>query len=286
MDVCLPPVEESYRFCRKAARNAGSNFVWALWMLPANSRRAMHALYAFARRTDDLADEDSGKTPAQRLHELTQWRMALEAALAGEPTGPILPALADVVRTYAIPRQHLFDLIAGVTRDLSPPDYATFAELEEYCHLVASSVGLACLPIWGCREERAIAPAKACGLAFQLTNILRDLREDAALGRCYLPREDFAACGYRREDLQTGDNEPAFAELMRMQIERTRQAYDRAAPTEQYLEGGPRRLFRAMFGTYHGLFARIAAEPTQVLRGRLRVGWGRKLAIAAGAWWG
>jgi phytoene synthase len=286
MDVCLPPVEESYRYCRRAARSAGSNFVWALWMLPATSRRAMHALYAFARHTDDLADEESGKTPAQRLEELTVWRISLEAALAGEPTGPILPALAHVVRAYAIPRQHLFDLIAGVTRDLSPPAYGTFAELEEYCHLVASSVGLACLPIWGCRDNRAIAPAKACGLAFQLTNILRDLREDAGLGRCYLPRADFAACGYSWEDLQAGDNEPAFAELMWMEIGRARQAYLHAAETERYLEGGSRRLFRAMFGTYRGLLERIAAEPAQVLRGRLRVGWGRKLAIAAGAWWG
>jgi phytoene synthase len=286
MDVCLPPVEESYRFCHQAARSAGSNFVWALWMLPASRRRAMHALYAFARHTDDLADGESPKPPAQRLQELIAWRISLEAALAGEPSGPILPALADVVRTYSIPRQHLFDLVAGVTRDLSPPDYATFAELEEYCHLVASSVGLACLPIWGCQDQRAIVPAKACGLAFQLTNILRDLREDAALSRCYLPREDFAACGYSWEDLQTGENEPAFGELMRMEIGRAREAYLCAAETERYLEGGPRRLFRAMFGTYRGLLERIAAEPAQVLRGRLRVGWGRKLAIAAGAWWG
>jgi phytoene synthase len=286
MDVCLPEVEESYRHCRQAARSAGSNFVWALWMLPAPSRRAMHALYAFARHTDDLADDEAGKTASQRAADLAAWRQALEAAMAGDPAGPILPALADAVQAYRIPPQHLFDLIAGVQRDLSPPRYATFVELEEYCHLVASSVGLACLPIWGCHDERAIAPARACGLAFQLTNILRDLREDAALERCYLPREDFAACGYGWEELQNGENEPAFGRLMQLEIDRAWRAYDQAATTEQYLTGGPRRLFRAMFGTYRGLLERIAAEPAQVLRRRLRVGWGRKLAIAAGAWWG
>lgn len=285
MEVCLPAVEESYRHCRQTARSAGSNFVWALWMLPAPSRRAMHALYAFARHTDDLADEN-GKSSATRTQDLQAWKAALEAALAGDPRGPILPALADAVAAYAVPPEHLRELISGVMRDLSPPNYGTFEELEEYCHLVASSVGLACLPIWGCRDKRAVAPARACGLAFQLTNILRDLREDATLGRCYLPREDFAACGYSWEELQTGENELAFDQLMRIQITRAWDAYNRAAETEKYLEGGPRRLFRAMFGTYRGLLERIAAEPAQVLRGRLRVGWGRKLAIAAGAWWG
>lgn len=285
MDVGAVAIEASYSHCRQLARRAGSNFMWALWLLPRSNRRAMYALYAFARHTDDLADMQ-GPSPLERLRELTSWRVALEAALAGEPRGEILPALADAAREYQIPHQHLFDLIDGVTRDLSPPCHGTRADLEEYCQLVASSVGLACLPIWGCRDERAIGPAKACGVAFQLTNILRDLSEDAARGRCYLPQEDFDTCDYSWQDFCRGTNERGFHRLMRLETDYAASLYDQAAVTETHLAGGPKRLFRAMFGTYRGLLDRIAREPARVLHGRLRVGWGRKLAIAAGAWWG
>jgi phytoene synthase len=285
MDVGVVAVEKSYAHCRQIARRAGSNFMWALWMLPKSSRRAMYALYAFARHTDDLADFE-GPSPLERVRELFSWRAALESALAGEPRGEILPALADAAREYQIPHQHLFALVDGVTRDLSPPCFVTRGELEEYCHHVASSVGLACLPIWGCRDARAIEPAKACGVAFQLTNILRDLSEDAARGRCYLPQEDFEACDYSWENFCRGTNNAGFDRLMQLEIARAVELYDQAAATETYLAGGPKRLFRAMFGTYRGLLDRIAVEPARVRDGRLRVGWGRKLAIAAGAWWG
>jgi phytoene synthase len=286
MDVEQAAVEKSYRHCRELARAAGSNFLWALWMLPARSRQGMHALYAFARHTDDLTDERPELSPHEQRQAVAQWRAGLEAALTGSPSGPIFPALADAVQRHAIGHAHLFDLIEGVSRDLAPPRHATFAQLEEYCRLVASSVGLACLPIWGCRDERALAPATACGVAFQLTNILRDLREDAEHGRCYLPDDDLAACGISREAVLRGNDEPGFRRLMQLEIERAEQLYAVAAETERYLEGGPKRLFRAMFGTYRGLLQRIASEPAQVLRGRIRIGWGRRLAIAAGAWWG
>ncbi|MEX2173884.1 MAG: squalene/phytoene synthase family protein [Pirellulaceae bacterium] len=273
-----PELADSYRHCRLVARRAASNFAWAFRLLPAEQRRSMEALYAFARQSDDLAD---GPEPAsEKQRRLSAWREQLNEALAGRPPGRILPALTDTVARHQIPGDYLRQIVTGVEMDLDHQGYETFAELRHYCERVASAVGLACLSIWDCKDERANAPATDCGIAFQLTNILRDLCEDARLGRCYLPREDLARLECNANEILAGQNQEAWQRQVLFQCARARQLYASAAATEKYLRGSGRRMFRLMHATYFALLAKIEREPAAVLTRRLRVSRPQKVWIA------
>ena len=208
----------SFLHCRRVTTQANSSFPLAFRLLPRAQRRAMDALYAFMRVTDDLADEPGD--PAVKRAQLAAWRAALDAALAGKFTHPVFPALAHTVRTFGVPPRYLHDVIDGVEADIEPVRYSSFAELYPYCYRVASAVGLACVRVWGFRDgvtpAEADAPAEAAGIAFQLTNILRDLGEDLTRGRVYLPAStNLPTSGARRNRGAT----PAFRELMRFQVE-------------------------------------------------------------------
>jgi len=204
----------------------------------------MEALYAFFRVTDDLADE-TGEIAAKR-DNLRQWREALRAALAGKYAHPIHAALHDTVQRFAIPERYLFDVIDGVEMDLEPLRFVTFAELYPYCYRVASAVGLACVRVWGLRPgvsfQETDEPAEAAGIAFQLTNILRDLMEDAGRGRWYLPTEEETALPLRN---------PGF------QIDRARDFYRKAEPLHEMLRNEGRAIFHVMCGTYRALLGEI-----------------------------
>jgi 15-cis-phytoene synthase len=251
------PFFASYDHCRAIVRRAGSNFPLAFRLLPPAGRRAMDALYAFMRLTDDLADE-AGAIAEQRLR-LREWRAALAAALAGEPSHAIHPALVDAVRTFGIDPKHLSAVIDGVERDLEPVAFATFDELAPYCRLVASAVGLACLPVWGCVDPRAAGPADAAGIAFQLTNILRDLGEDRARGRVYLPADELARFGCPPE---TWDRPgPEFRDLLRFQVDRAREFYREAARLDEFLSRSGRAIYRTMYRTYRCWTRSIGAVP-------------------------
>jgi phytoene synthase len=174
----------SYAFCDDLSRRQAKNFYWSFRLLPAEGRRSMSALYAFMRHTDDLADEPGD--PSAKAESLRLWRSDLDDALGGRPDAwPGLPALADTVARRGVPPRHLHEVIDGVEMDLAPRVYPTFEDLYGYCYRVASAVGLCCLAIWGYRSDggRAEAMAEACGVALQLTNILRDVGEDARNGR-------------------------------------------------------------------------------------------------------
>ncbi len=198
----------SYVHCQRIARRSGSSFYYSFLLLPKEKRLAMCALYAFLRRTDDLAD--SALPLEERTRALTSWRQSLNLALAGHCDDPLLPALADVVSEHAIPLEYLTAAIDGAEMDLRPVRFDSFADLEKYCELVASMVGLACLKIWGCQAAAAEGPARCCGVAFQLTNILRDLGEDARRDRVYLPLEDLARFDYTVDDLRAGVRDDAW----------------------------------------------------------------------------
>ena len=267
----------SYRHCRRLAAQANSTFARLFWLLSRDQRRAMEALYAFARHTDDLAD---GRGPAdEKQWKLMVWQEDVQRALdqgpqlgsmcSSEPA--VLPALADTVRRFEIPHVYLRQIIAGVEMDVNHTGFETFADLQDYCLHVASAVGLACLAIWGCRDERAIAPAQDCGVAFQLTNILRDVMEDAARGRLYLPREDLIRFGFDVNLLTPGQATDSWIELLRFEADRAARFYDAAAAAEQFLRGSGRRMFRLMHATYRALLAKIERDPAAVLTHRLRV---------------
>src|ERR1700722_11475165 len=177
-------VAASFAYCARLARRAATNFYHAFRLLPVDQRRGMCALYAFMRVADDLADADE-PTEARRA-ALEAWRRQLGDALDGIYQHPLHPALHETVTRYDIPRDYLDAVLDGVCMDLDTDHYETFADLHCYCYRVASAVGLACVRVWGATGQNVETYAEAAGMAFQLTNILRDLAEDAARGRVYL----------------------------------------------------------------------------------------------------
>lgn len=276
-------LHSSITHCRRLTRRANSSFPLAFRVLPPAKRDATTALYAFCRATDDLADDPGANRAA--VHD---WRERLRAALAGDYTHPIHPALHHAVRTFGIDPAHLFAVIDGVEQDLEPVRFATFAELEPYCHRVASAVGLACLPVWGVRGD-VRAPAEAAGVAFQITNILRDLGEDLARGRVYLPADDLA----RFDSPPDKWRDPAYAgnfrAMMRFQCDRAADYYRRAEPLQAQLSADGRAVFGVMFGVYRRLLAEIERRGFDVFTTRVRVGKLTKTRLLLTAWptkWG
>lgn len=241
----------------------------------------MCALYAFMRHTDDLSDRDAPNE--QRRRELAAWRVALDAAFASETNHPLLPAVVDTVRRFGIPREYLDDVITGVESDLTPSDYGTFDDLREYCYLVASSVGLACIHIWGFEGDEPRGPAIECGVAFQMTNILRDLEEDTRRGRVYLPRDDLKRFGYSQHDLSNRVVDDRFRKLMRFEVERTEQLYREAALLIPHLKRDGRRILRMMIATYYALLQEIKRRDGDLFSRPVRISRQRKLSAAAAA---
>lgn len=277
---------DSRRYCMALTRSAAKNFYYGLKLLPEPKRGAMFALYAYLRLVDDIADAEDGRSLDQRVDELAAWREQTHAALAGQlpehPSHPVWPAFAEMARGHAVP-QHLFDeMIAGQQQDLEPLRFETFDELREYCYRVAGVVGLASVYVWGFEGGEATEQlAIQRGIAFQLTNILRDLREDAARGRIYLPRQELAEMGVSEHDLLAGRASESFRRLMRSQIARAQAFYNESAGLEERISRDSRPTLVAMTEIYHGLLQKVAADPARVLRERvslslfskLRIGW-------------
>ncbi len=273
-----PELTASYAHCRRIVRRSASSFYYSFLLLPRDQRWSMCALYAFLRRTDDLVDDQG--TVEERRAAIRNWRATLHRAVAGTYDDPMLPALGHTLRAFDIPSEYLEAVIDGVEMDLTPPHYETFEQLEQYCQRVASAVGLACLRIWGCRAPQAEQLARQCGIAFQMTNILRDLKEDAARGRLYLPREDLTRFGYSPEQLSQGVLNEPLANLLAFEIQRTEQLYAEAAALETWLAPDARRAFGSMYGVYHALLEEIKRQGTAVLLTRVRLSRWRKMRIA------
>lgn len=244
----------------------------------------MDALYAFMRVTDDLADEP-GELAAKR-ETLAAWRDGLVKSVEGSFSHPVHPALADTVHRYEIPLRYLLDVIDGVEFDLEPVRFATFAELYQYCYRVASAVGLACVRVWGLQPamtfEQAESPAEAAGIAFQLTNILRDLAEDFVRGRVYLPTDELHCAGCLPEQWQEPQNAARVRELIHSQAERAREYYRRAEPLAGLLSREGRGIFRVMSGIYRQLLEEIDRAGPKVFERRVRVPRWRKGLILLG----
>ena len=241
----------------------------------------MCALYGFARVCDDLGD-DRHTSEQAKAENLERWRADLSQALAGDPSGhPVLPAIVDVVQRFAIPAEHLHAVIDGMESDLNFAGFETFPELEHYCYQVAGAVGLCCVRIWGCDVERAVQPAIACGTAFQLTNILRDLGEDVAMERVYLPRDELAQFGYTLADLKGQRRNDAFHALMQFQVDRAESYYVRARELFECLSPPGRSILAAMLGIYGGLLQAVARCNYDVFSHRVTLSRSRKLWIVA-----
>jgi phytoene synthase len=276
--LMTPSLVRSYRYCERLARREAGNFYHGFRLLPRGQRLAMCALYAFLRIADDLGDEPGPL--ADKRRQLAGWRSGLERSLSGEFSHPIHEALRHTVLSHDIPRQYLNDVLDGVEMDLGPVAYATFDELRGYCYRVASAVGLSCIHIWGFSDDRARVFAENAGLAFQLTNILRDLGEDAARDRVYLPREDLDRFGYSPADLRRGLRDDRFRALMRFEADRARRYYDAAWPLLPLLSPPGRAVFLVLARTYHGLLDAIQQRDFDVFSQRVSLSPWRKLSFA------
>jgi phytoene synthase len=276
---------EAQTYCETVTKRSGSNFAYSFLFLPPARRAAMHTIYAFCKEVDGAVDEPP---PGSDPHEqLTHWRRELAAAYHGTPSHPVTISLAHHVRDLKIPKDYFDDLIAGVEMDLTMKRYATFEALSLYCYRVASVVGLICLHVFGTQSPRAQDYAVNLGLAFQLTNILRDLRADAEQGRIYLPQEDLARFGYSEHDLLTRTYSPAFTELMRFQCGRARDYYHKARHAAEQLPVEDRRALTVaeiMRGVYGRILGRIERADYRVYDARVGLAPPYRLAIATGIW--
>src|SRR5207253_4609797 len=196
---------------------------------------------------------------------------------------PLYPALHDTVQRYAVPRAYLDAVLDGVEMDLFKTSYETFAELYRYCYRVASAVGLACIHVWGFEDPKAIDYAESAGIALQLTNILRDLGEDAGRGRIYLPQQELEHFHYQPEQLARGERNGQFDELMAFQVQRARGYYQAAQPLSRLLKPAGRAVFKVILGTYEELLNAIEACAYDVFSQRIRVSRWRKMSLVAQA---
>ncbi len=274
----MTALEASFEHCRRVARERARNFYYSFLLLPREQKDAMCAIYAFMRYSDDISDELEPPLEARRA-QLEQWRVALADALSGKAgDDPILPAFAATVEKYAIPPDYFDELIRGVESDLEPQRYQTFDELYRYCYRVASVVGLTITHVFGFEDPRALELAEKCGIGFQLTNILRDIPEDAGMGRVYLPEEDLRTFGLTREELLSASGarpgNPGFRRLMEFEWTRANSYYEEAAPLLGLVRPASRPALWAMIAIYYGILRRIRQLEYDVYRTRARLsGW-------------
>ena len=282
----MSALERSYAHCRRVARARARNFYYSFLLLSTQRRDAMSAIYALMRQLDDIAD-DHAIPPQTRRDRLEDWRHKLGQALDGDPRHDnILVAFSDAVERYSIPHEYFFDLLDGMTSDLSPPEYESFRDLSIYCHRAASVVGMATIHVFGFRSEAALDLAADCGTAFQLTNIMRDVADDAAMGRVYLPTEELADCGLSRQEFLDGSirsTDGRFQKLMELQWKRAERYYRASADLAQLVRPASRPALWAMVSTYRTLLDRIRDSRFDVLRYRVSLPVWRKLWIATRA---
>jgi 15-cis-phytoene synthase len=278
-------VQAAYATCRAIARKKAKNFYYAFIALPANKRDAICAVYAFMRHADDLSDDESQPIADRRI-ALDSWLGNWHQAQAGASTSdPVFVALLDAQRRFAIPAQLLDQLVQGTASDLEPrvAAYATFADLYRYCYLVASVVGLVCIRIFGYLDPRAEKLAEETGIAFQLTNILRDVAEDAQRGRLYLPLEDlerFGVSASSMSEISSGRQlTPQQRQVLAMQAERAGQFYKSAEALLPLISPDSRAAMWVLVTIYHRLLRHIEQRNFDVFSTRVGVPAYEKLSI-------
>jgi 15-cis-phytoene synthase len=279
-----PALAAAYEHCRAVTQRSGSSFAAAFWMLPAPRRRALHAVYAFCRLADDIADDPD--VQADRALLMERWREELERAYRGESSHPVGIALGDAVKRYRLPRWIFLELLRGVESDLRGEEMESVEDLERYCFRVASTVGLLVVELLGYRNPATRRWAEALGIAVQMTNVLRDVGDDAASGRIYLPNQELARFGVSREDVLARRRSDALRLLLACHAERTRLGYERADALLPLEDRRRLRAATAMGRIYRSLLEEIQGRGFPCLGPALRLSKPRRLAIAASAFLG
>jgi 15-cis-phytoene synthase len=287
-------LNHAYAVCRGIARRAAKNFYFGFIVLPSEKRNALSAVYAFMRHADDIADEP-GADPQQKRQKMAEWLDAAKAVFAGKPTDdPVLMALGDAQKKFKIPPELFEKLVYGTSLDLeipSTPDAPamvceTFEDLKHYCYYVASVVGLVCIRIFGYEDSKAEFLAEDCGLAFQLTNIIRDVKEDASMGRIYIPREDLERTNLTAADFAPAAlSGPAQAQQLRpvleYEAERARKYYESAKWLMELIEEDSRAALWVLVEIYSRLLRKIAERNYDVLTERVRLTFWEKMKVLA-----
>lgn len=272
--------------CQVITRRSASNLALAFVLLPPARRRAMAALYAFCREVDDVADETT-LAPAERRRALAAWREDLRRATTRQtPHLPVVRALQPHIAAYQLPLAWFEEVLAGCEMDLEQTRYPDWPELDLYCHRVAGAVGLLSLRIFGCRHPQSSDYAEALGRAFQLTNILRDVREDAARGRIYLPQTELARHQVSEAEILQGRYTPRFRALAESVAARARDTYARAAALLPVADRRALIAAELMGAVYWALLRRLEAQGFDVFAGpRVRLSRATKLFLTARTWW-
>jgi len=288
----------AYSVCRGITRTNAKNFYYAFLVLPKRKRQALCAVYAFMRRCDDIAD-DPNLSLEERRYKLDTWLDALHRVQQGEPTDdPILLALTDAQRRYTIPAGLLDELALGTAMDVADPhaesqnapaanaavpgltiQYQTFDDLKLYCYRVASVVGLVCIHVFGYRDPAAEPLAEQCGLAFQLTNIIRDVKEDAAMGRVYLPEEDLARFGLSAAELLSAPDAARFRPLLALEADRALQLYQAGDQLIPYIAEDSQPALWVLVNIYRKLLEKIAERQYDVFNGKVSLTVSEKLRV-------
>jgi phytoene synthase len=288
----------AYSVCRGITRTNAKNFYYAFLVLPKHKRQALCAVYAFMRRCDDIAD-DPALAPEERSIKLGTWLAALHRVQQGDPSDdPILLALTDAQRRYTIPAGLLDELAMGTAMDVvdaapsASPEipgltirYPTFEDLKLYCYRVASVVGLVCIHIFGYRDPAAESLAEQCGLAFQLTNIIRDVKEDAAMGRVYLPEEDLAKFGLSAADLLSSPDAARIRPLLALEADRAREFYRAGDELIPYISEDSQPALWVLVNIYRKLLEKIAVRQYDVFSGKITLTVSEKLRVLAKGFW-
>ncbi|HIN34059.1 MAG TPA: squalene synthase HpnD [Nitrospirales bacterium] len=274
--------DQAQRHCERVTKQSGSNFVHSFAFLSPDRREAMYAVYAFCQEVDHAVDHPKPGVDIQE--KLDTWRAQVIAMYSGTPTFPVAIGLAKHAKNFDIPREYFEELISGVEMDLTIRRYATFTDLYQYCYRVASVVGLISIKVFGTQSPRANEYAVNLGIAFQLSNILRDIGVDAKRDRIYLPQEDLIRFGYPERDMFANANTPAFQKLMAFQARRAHKYYAKAQAALPPEDRKALLVAEIMRGVYFRILSQIEKDPARVFQERVRVPSPLKAAIAVQTW--
>ena len=270
------------QYCQTKTAESGSSFYYSFMFLSPERRRAITALYAFCREVDDVVDECSDENVARTT--LAWWRGQVAAIYSGTPQHPVAQALVPLVKQFNLPQEHLLEIIDGMEMDLTQHQYADFKSLQLYCYRVASVVGLLAAEIFGYSDRKTLKYAHDLGIAFQLTNIIRDVGEDARRGRIYLPQDEMAQFGVHTGDILDARETEAFQKLMQFQIERAQHYYEQALAELPQVDRKSQRTGLMMAAIYRATLEEVVYSGCHVLRERISLTPLRKLWLAFKTW--